>query len=173
MTSRPPSSSSNIAVAASRAPHPTPHHTGPRSRSISSTRVPPHAPKPNRRPTDLSTSSTSSSAQINPVFNLGLVPRASCGKADDILAPPDAQSCPFAKAGLKIFGIGTGAYGELEGYLEWPAELYANERRMKRFVSVLIVEKQAQMAKELSAINPKDDRIPPKGTTDPRVVINP
>jgi hypothetical protein len=58
------------------------------------------------------------------------VPRASCGKVDDILAPPDAQSCPFAKAGLKVLGMGVGAYGELEGWLEWPVELYANERKI-------------------------------------------
>ena len=57
-----------------------------------------------------------------------MVPRASCGKPDDILGPPDAQSCPFAKAGLKVLGIGPGPYGELEGWLEWPNELYANER---------------------------------------------
>ena len=56
------------------------------------------------------------------------MPRASCGKPDDILGPPDAQSCPFAKAGLKVLGIGPGPYGELEGWLEWPNELYANER---------------------------------------------
>jgi len=69
--------------------------------------------------------------QAQPVFNLAapsLVPRASCGKPDDILGPPDAQSCPFAKAGLKVLGIGPGPYGELEGWLEWPNELYANER---------------------------------------------
>jgi hypothetical protein len=133
MTSRPPSSIATTATTAaptsSRA-HPTPHHTAPRSRSISSTRVPPQAPKPSRRPTTDSTS-TSTTNQTNPVFNFNkpnLVPRASFGKADDILAPPDTQSCPFAKAGLKVLGIGSGPYGELEGSLEWPADLYANER---------------------------------------------
>ena len=130
MTSRPPSSSST-----SRPPpatHPTPHHTAPRSRSTSSHRAaPPHAPKPSRRPTTETNPSQQPQQQPNPVFNLAapsLVPRASCGKTDDILAPPNAQSCPFAKAGLKVLGIGTGPYGELEGWLEWPNELYANER---------------------------------------------
>lgn len=121
----------------SRQPNPTPRTTGPRSRSTSTTAsrvpIPPPAPKPSRdrRPIDHNTSGPST--RSNPLFNLpqqqqSIVPRASCGKPDDILAPPDAQSCPFAKAGLKVLGIGAGAYGELEGQLEWPVELYANER---------------------------------------------
>lgn len=134
MTSRPPSASSmtttgTTAAATSSRTHPTPHHTAPRSRSISSTRVPPQAPKPSRRP--ITDSTSTSTNQTNPVFNLtkaNPVPRASFGKADDILAPPDIQSCPFAKAGLKVLGVGSGPYGELEGWLEWPADLYANER---------------------------------------------
>jgi hypothetical protein len=125
MTSRPPSSSSNT-----RTIHPTPHNTAPRARSTSTTRVPPHAPRPSRRPIDSNTT-ISTSNPTNPIFNLPpqtLIPRASCGKPDDILGPPDAQSCPFIKAGLKVIGGGSGPYGELEGYLEWPAELYADER---------------------------------------------
>jgi hypothetical protein len=54
--------------------------------------------------------------------------KSSWAKADDILAPPDTQSSPFIKAGLKVVGAGAGAYGELDGWLDWPAELYANER---------------------------------------------
>lgn len=136
MNSRPPSALSfttgttaPTTTTTSRS-HPTPHQTAPRSRSIS-TRIPPQAPKPPRRPTTTD-SSTTIQQQSNPVFSLttkpNLVPRASCGKSDDILAPPDAQSSPFAKAGLKVLGIGNGPYGELEGWLEWPPELYANER---------------------------------------------
>lgn len=119
----------------SRAPHPTPRTaTTSRVRNTSTSTtikhpapIPPQAPKPSRdRRPDPSTTSVT-----NPLFNLPqqqtLVPRASCGKADDILAPPDAQSCPFAKAGLKVLGMGAGAYGELEGGLEWPPELYAVE----------------------------------------------
>ena len=140
MTSRPPSSSSSSAATtatmtttatSSSRVNPTPHRTSTGSQSTSATRVPPRAPK--RRTTNLSTSS-SSSTQTNPVFSLAapsLVPRASCGKPDDILAPPDAQSCPFAKAGLKVLGTGRGPYGELEGWLEWPAELYADERDLR------------------------------------------
>ena len=136
MTSRPPSaastmptSSSSSTTTGSAAPrsYPTPHHTAPRSRSISSSsRVPPQAPKPSRRPT-----TDSSGHQTNPIFGLprgSSIPQASFGKSDDILAPPDAQSCPLTKAGWKMLGIGNGPYGELEGWLEWPAELYANER---------------------------------------------
>ena len=137
MTSRPPSAASTTTTAATATTittatttsrfHPTPHQTDPRSRSISSsTRVPPQAPKPSRRPT-----TDSSGTQTNPVFNLarvGSIPQASCGKSDDILGPPDAQSCPFTRAGLKMLGIGNGPYDELEGWLELPAELYANER---------------------------------------------
>lgn len=48
---------------------------------------------------------------------------------DDILAPPDAQSCPFAKAGMKVLGSGVGGYGELEGWIDWPVELYDHERK--------------------------------------------
>ena len=130
MTTRPLSSSSTGPGGPSRAiHHPTPHNTLSRNRSTSSSRVPPQAPKPSRRTVD---STTTTTIQTNPPFNLvptqSLVPRASCGKPDDIIAPPDAQSCPFAKAGLKILEIGPGPYGELEGWLEWPAELYANER---------------------------------------------
>jgi hypothetical protein len=126
MTTRPPPSS------ATRGP--TPHHTSHRRHPSTSTtgaptpRIPPHAPKPVRRP---ALASEPASNLSNPVFSLatlGQVPRASCGKADDILAPPDAQSCPFAKAGLKVVGMGSAAYGELEGWLEWPAEVYAEER---------------------------------------------
>ena len=141
MTSRPPSAASTTSTTATTGStasrsHPTPHHTAPRSRSVSSsTRVPPQAPKPSRRPpTD------SSGPQSNPIFSLTRVPsvpQASCGKPDDILAPPDAQSCPFTKAGLKMLGIGNGPYGELDGWLEWPAELYANERILSR-VTVLM-----------------------------------
>jgi hypothetical protein len=92
----------------------------------------PQAPKASRR--TAGASSANASNPPNPSFNLwpatqpSLVPRASCGKSDDILAPPDAQSCPFAKAGLKVLGFKPGPYGELEGQLEWPAELYAEER---------------------------------------------
>lgn len=119
MTSRPPS-------AASSRSHPTPHQTVSRSRSLSSTKVPPQAPKPSRRPVD-----PNPSTQTNPLFTLApptLVPRASCGKSDDILGPPDTQSSPFVKAGLKMQSVGPGPYGELEGILEWPPELYAVER---------------------------------------------
>jgi hypothetical protein len=115
MTSRPPSASSRT--------HPTPHQTTSRSRSLSSTKVPPQAPKPSRRAADPN--------PPNPLFTLGpptLVPRASCGKSDDILGPPDTQSSPFVKAGLKMQSVGPGPYGELEGILEWPPELYAVER---------------------------------------------
>jgi hypothetical protein len=90
------------------------------------------------------------------VFNLGppsLVPHASCGKPDDILAPPDAQSCPFAKAGLNVVGMGTGPYGELDGWLEWPAELYEKER------------KEAQIASQMKAIYTQDERLRSKGTS--------
>jgi hypothetical protein len=128
----------------SRAPNPTPRTTAPRSRTTSNAThraplplpLPPQAPKPSRdrRPIDPSAASTT---QTNLLFNIpreqSLVPRASCGKVDDILAPPDAQSCPFAKAGLKVLGMGVGAYGELEGWLEWPVELYANERKIHSF----------------------------------------
>ena len=142
MTSRPPSAvstatatSATTGTTASRS-HPTPHHTAPRSRTISSsTRVPPQAPKPSRRPiTD------SSGPQPNPIFSLTRapsIPQASYGKPDDILAPPDAQSCPFTKAGLKMLGIGNGPYGELEGWLEWPTELYANERSLARLTMLM------------------------------------
>lgn len=165
MTSRPPSSSSATGAAAGSRGHPTPHHTAPRSRSISSsTRVPPQAPKPSRRPTD-SSAQASSSNQTNPVFSLAqpsLVPPASCGKPDDILAPPDAQSCPFAKAGLKVVGIGSGPYGELEGWLEWPAELYADERMHILFL-VLMKGKQAHIANEIKSIYTQDERLRSKG----------
>ena len=137
MTSRPPSAVSTTTTSASTTTttgtttsrsHPTPHHTAPRSRSFSSSRVPPQAPKPSRRPP---ITTESSGPQTNPIFSLPRVPsipQASYGKSDDILAPPDAQSCPFTKAGLKMLGIGNGPYGELDGWLEWPVELYANER---------------------------------------------
>ena len=133
MTSRPPSSTGTTSRGGTTATaHPTPHHRSNHhstashhppstSRSTSKTRIPPpQAPKASRRGTD---SSTTSSHQTNPVFNLGppqtLVPRASCGKPDDILAPPDAQSCPFAKAGLKMTGVANGPYGELDQIVDF------------------------------------------------------
>jgi hypothetical protein len=137
MTSRPPSAASTTTTSASTTTtttgssrsYPTPHHTAPRSRSFSSSsRVPPQAPKPSRRPP---ITADSSGPQTNPIFSLTRapsIPQASYEKSDDILAPPDAQSCPFTKAGLKMLGVGNGPYGELDGWLEWPAELYANER---------------------------------------------
>ena len=132
MTSRPPSSTGTTSRGGTTATaHPTPHHRSNHhstashhppstSRSTSKTRIPPpQAPKASRRGTDSSTSSH----QTNPVFNLGppqtLVPRASCGKPDDILAPPDAQSCPFAKAGLKMTGVANGPYGELDQIVDF------------------------------------------------------
>jgi hypothetical protein len=139
MTSRPTSSSGTSSRGGTAATaHPTPHnrshhhstasnHPQSTSRSTSKTRVPPpQAPKASRRGTDSSTTTTSSSSssrQSNPVFNLGppqaLVPRASCGKPDDILAPPDAQSCPLAKAGLKMTGSANGPYGELDQLVDF------------------------------------------------------
>lgn len=132
-----------------RAPLPTPRtatvsRTRPTSTSAAAHRapIPPHAPKPSRgrRPIDpTATTTASTTTQTNPLFSLppqphSLVPRASCGKPDDLLAPPDAQSCPFAKAGLKVLrGMGAGAYGELDGWLEWPPELFAAERIVPRF----------------------------------------
>jgi hypothetical protein len=155
MTSRPPSA----AAGNSRPAHsnnPTPHTTS-RIRSHSSTaRLPPHAPKPSRRQAASSSASSSSNSLANPVFNIGpptLIPRASCGKPDDILAPPDAQSCPFAKAGLKVAGMGTGPYGELDGTLEWPPELYEQEHR------------EAQIASQIKAIYTQDERLRSKGTS--------
>jgi hypothetical protein len=160
MTSRPPSSSSS-GTGPSKA-HPTPHNTASRSHNTAtSTRVPPNAPKPSRRPT----ASSAPSNQTNPVFSLAppsLVPHASCGKPDDILAPPDAQSCPFAKAGTKLVGMGPGPYGELEGRLDWPAELYTDERTFCHTM-VLTVGKQAQVQKEIKGIYSQDDRLLSKG----------
>ena len=140
MTSRPPSSSSTGAgttsstTATNSRANPTPHNTVSRTASHSSShRVPPQAPKASRHPKTTRSESSSSSTSLppNPPFALSrgtTVPRATWSKADDILGPPDTQACPFAKAGLKVIGSGTGGYGELEGWLEWPAELYANER---------------------------------------------
>jgi hypothetical protein len=143
MTSRPASSSTAAATAARGGRGATPHRSAVHRRPPSTAtvtaagaptpRLPPHAPKPSRRPVFLPTDhpAAAQAQSTNPVFALApttLVPRASCGKPDDILAPPDAQSCPFAKAGLKVVGIGNGVYGELEGWLEWPAEVYAEER---------------------------------------------
>jgi len=146
MTSRPPSSSSAPAATTSRThQHPTPHSTAPRSRSISSTRAPPQAPRPNRRPQQDLAQPRGTQSTDQPIFALAAtqsrVPRASVGKKDDMLAPPDAQSCPFAKAGVKIVGIGNGPYGELEGWLEWPPELYAEERMLySHFLIVSFVD---------------------------------
>ena len=126
-----PESSVSTAATGSRS-HPTRHHTAPRSRSVSSTRVPPQAPKHSRRPpTD-----SFSKSQTNPVFTLNRLsstPQTSYGNPDDILAPPDSQSCPFIKAGLEMLGTGSDPYSELEGWLDWPAELYANERNYLLF----------------------------------------
>ena len=47
--------------------------------------------------------------------------------------------------------MGTGPYGELDGWLEWPAELYAEERR------------NAQNSKEIKAIYSQDERLRTKG----------
>jgi hypothetical protein len=136
MTSRPSSLSSAGATALSFQANPTPHATVSRSRGhSSSSRGPPQAPKASRRPTTKAAAAGSSSSSTplppNPPFALSrptAAPRATWMKADDILGPPDSQACPFAKAGLKVIGSGPGGYGELEGCLDWPAELYANER---------------------------------------------
>lgn len=52
---------------------------------------------------------------------------------------------------MKVVGMGTGPYGELDGWLEWPAELYAEERR------------NAQNSKEIKAIYSQDERLRTKG----------
>src|SRR5579859_621108 len=121
----------------SRPTNPTPRTTVSRTRPTSNIPhshrapppgppVPPQAPRPsrNRRPID----TTQTNFLSNLLQEKSVVPRASCGKTDDILGPPDAQSCPFAKAGLKVLGIGVGGYGELEGSVAWPVELYDHER---------------------------------------------
>ena len=81
---------------------------------------------PSRRPT---TDSSPSATQTNPIIALNyLTSIASHDKFNDIFAPPVTQSCPFIKAGLTMWGIGSHPYSELEASLEWPTELYVNER---------------------------------------------
>jgi len=48
---------------------------------------------------------------------------------------------------LKVHGGGPGPYGDLEGYLEWPAELYADER------------KKANTSRTINIIYSQDERL--------------
>jgi hypothetical protein len=59
-------------------------------------------------------------------------------------------------------GIGSGPYGELEGWLEWPAELYDAERMQISFI-VLMEGKQAHIANEIKSIYTQDERLRSKG----------
>src|ERR1700721_4318192 len=80
-------------------------------------RAPPLAPKPSRRPIASTTNPQSYT-----------VPVPECGTETSILGIPDTQACPFTDAGLKVVGMGEGVYGEVEGGLEWPPDVYAEER---------------------------------------------
>ena len=69
--------------------------------------------------------------------------------------------------------MGTGAYGELEGWLEWPAELYAVERTEPcAYICVTppglgslvvdggnLVGKEAHIAREIKALYSQDERL--------------
>lgn len=166
MTSRPPSAGAVTTSSSSRGgANPTPHNAVSRSRGHSSLRVPPQAPKASRRPTP--TEASSNALPPNPPFPLlprgTSGPRSSWTKADDILAPPDTQSSPFAKAGLKVVGAGTGAYGELDGWLDWPAELYANERVFRLQGVSDYLGKERHIAREIKAIYSQDEQLRSKG----------
>jgi hypothetical protein len=59
-------------------------------------------------------------------------------------------------------GAGSGPYGELEGWLEWPAELYADERKHISFI-VLMEGKQAHITDEIKSIYTQEEQARSKG----------